>query len=131
MGEHMIMKLTDNGMVVLLGEDAQMYMEELDDKNIVSPEGIVGKTLFFPEDLDRQLSLIRSSLKEETFNNLRNRLEEQHLPKGVAVLLYGEPGTGKTESVMQIAKETGRSVMHVDISNTKLLRISESWRSRS
>lgn len=126
MGEHMVMKLTDKGMEVLLGEDAKMFYEEIDDKDLITPDKVAEKKLFFTEDLDRQLSLIRSSLKEETFNNLRNRLEEQHLPKGVAVLLYGEPGTGKTESVMQIAKETGRAVMHVDISNTKSMWFGES-----
>ena len=42
------------------------------------------------------------------------------------LVFYGEPGTGKTESVMQIAKETGRAVMHVDISNTKSMWFGES-----
>ncbi len=126
MGDQMMMKLTERGMEVLLGEDAQMYVDELDEKNLVSPDDIVEKRLFFSEDLDRQLSLIRNSLQEETFVSLRRRLDEQRLPKGVAILLYGEPGTGKTESVMQIARETGRAVMHVDISNTKSMWFGES-----
>lgn len=126
MGDHVVMKLTDRGMEVLLGEEAEEYMDELDDKTLVSPEAIVGKKLFFSEQLDKQLSLIRSSLQEGTFASLRRRLEEQHLPKGVAILMYGEPGTGKTESVMQIARETGRAVMHVDISNTKSMWFGES-----
>jgi len=37
----------------------------------------------------------------------------------VAAILYGEPGTGKTESVYQLAKETGRGIIHVNISETK------------
>ena len=41
-------------------------------------------------------------------------------------MLYGEPGTGKTESVMQIAKATGRPIMHVDISATKTCWFGES-----
>ena len=57
---------------------------------------------------------------------MRERLEKQNFSKGLAILLYGEPGTGKTESVMQIAKETGRAVMHVDISNTKSMWFGES-----
>lgn len=126
MGDQMMIKLTERGMEVLLGEDAQMYVDELDEKNLVSPNDIVEKRLFLSEDLDRQLSLIRNSLQEETFVSLRRRLEEQRLPKGVAILLYGEPGTGKTESVMQIARETGRAVMHVDISNTKSMWFGES-----
>jgi SpoVK/Ycf46/Vps4 family AAA+-type ATPase len=54
------------------------------------------------------------------------RLNEEGLPIGVAVLLYGAPGTGKTESVMQIAKETGRSIVHVDISEAKSAWFGES-----
>lgn len=126
MGEQMMLKLTDRGKEVLLGDEAEMYMEDFDDKALISPDDIVGKKLFFPEDLDRQFSLICSSLQEDTFISLRNRLEEQHLPKGVAILLYGEPGTGKTESVMQMAKATGRPVMHVDISSTKSMWFGES-----
>ena len=43
-----------------------------------------------------------------------------------SVLLYGPSGTGKTESVMQIAKETGRAIYHVDISSTKSCWFGES-----
>ena len=42
------------------------------------------------------------------------------------MLFYGEPGTGKTESVMQMAKATGRAIMHVDISATKTCWFGES-----
>jgi SpoVK/Ycf46/Vps4 family AAA+-type ATPase len=39
--------------------------------------------------------------------------------KGFAALFYGAPGTGKTETVYQIARKTGRDIMMVDISDTK------------
>ena len=48
------------------------------------------------------------------------------MPSGVTAIFYGLPGTGKTESVMQIAKATGRKVMHVDISATKTCWYGES-----
>ncbi|MCQ2255087.1 MAG: ATP-binding protein [Bacteroidaceae bacterium] len=126
MGPKVVLKLTDKGTELLMGEEAQMFVEEVDESSLIAPEKIVGKKLFFTDKLDNQLSLIRGSLQEETYQRLRTRLEEQCLPKGVAILLYGEPGTGKTESVMQIAKETGRVVMHVDISNTKSMWFGES-----
>lgn len=125
-GPKTTLRLTDKGAEVLLGEDAQMFMEEIDEEELITTDKIVGKKLFFSEKLENQLSLIRDSLQEKTYQYLRNRLEEQSLPKGVAVLFYGEPGTGKTESVMQIAKETNRPVMHVDISNTKSMWFGES-----
>ena len=54
------------------------------------------------------------------------RLEEKGLAKGIAVLLYGAPGTGKTESVLQWARESGRDVVHVDISAAKSMWYGES-----
>lgn len=126
MGNQMMMKLTEKGLRVLLGEEAEMFVEEIDDKNLIAPDAIARKELFFSPKLDDQLSLVRSSLQPATYATLRSRLEQQNMPKGVAILLYGEPGTGKTESVMQIARETGRAVMHVDISNTKSMWFGES-----
>lgn len=126
MGNQMMMKLTEKGLHVLLGEEAEMFVEEVDDKNLIAPDAIAHKELFFSPKLDDQLSLVRSSLQPDTFSTLRSRLEQQNMPKGVAILLYGEPGTGKTESVMQMARATGRAVMHVDISNTKSMWFGES-----
>ena len=34
-------------------------------------------------------------------------------------MFYGAPGTGKTESVLQIARESGRDIMQVDISSVR------------
>lgn len=82
--------------------------------------------MFFSGELKEQLSLLSNSLNEEHYKNLCERLEENQLPKGIAALFYGEPGTGKTESVMQIARATGRDIMHVDISATKTCWFGES-----
>jgi SpoVK/Ycf46/Vps4 family AAA+-type ATPase len=38
---------------------------------------------------------------------------------GFTCLFYGAPGTGKTESVLQLARETGRDIMQVDISSVR------------
>ena len=46
------------------------------------------------------------------------------IPKGI--LLVGNPGTGKTESVMQWAREIGRDIIHVDISASKSMWYGES-----
>ena len=48
------------------------------------------------------------------------------MPTGICILLYGAPGTGKTESVYQIAKATNRQIIHVDISTTKSCWFGES-----
>ena len=43
MGDQMMIKLTERGMEVLLGEDAEMDFEEVDDKRLISPDDIVAK----------------------------------------------------------------------------------------
>ncbi len=118
--------LTDKGKELFLEEDMDLFENKVSDKSLINPEKIVGKKLFFEPSLERQLSTLRDSLQESNYSSLCRRLEENKLPIGVAVLLYGLPGTGKTESVMQIARVTGRSIMHVDISATKTCWFGES-----
>lgn len=125
-GEETNLILTDQAKETLLGEDASLYINEVSNKQLLPCDKITKKTLFFSGELDEQRSLLRNSLDKDYYKGLRTRLEENNLPKGIAVLLYGEPGTGKTESVMQIAKATGRAIMHVDISATKTCWFGES-----
>ena len=125
-GEETKVTMTDKGKVKLLGDDAEMYIDNAPDKQLLSCDKIAEKRLFFSSELNEQLSLLRNSLDESYYKGLCNRLDERHLPKSICALLYGEPGTGKTESVMQIAKATGRAIMHVDISATKTCWFGES-----
>lgn len=125
-GENTTILLTDKGKEALLGEDAALYIDNVSDKQLLACDKIAEKKLFFSGELKEQLSLLSNSLSEEHYKALCTRLEENRLPKGIAVLLYGEPGTGKTESVMQIARATGRAIMHVDISATKTCWFGES-----
>lgn len=121
-----VLRLTEKGKELFLGEDVELFEKKTTDKDLIQPEKIAERHLFFSETLDRQLATLRRSLDEANYANLRARLEERHLPTGVAALLYGLPGTGKTESVMQMARATGRAVMHVDISATKSCWFGES-----
>ena len=45
---------------------------------------------------------------------------------GLTTMLYGGPGTGKTESVMQIARKTNRKIVRVDIASVKSMWMGES-----
>ncbi len=118
--------LTDKGKELFLEDDFDLFEEKVSGKDLIDCEKIVEKNLFFEPTLERQLSTLRESLQESNYSSLCRRLDDNKLPHGVAVLFYGLPGTGKTESAMQIARATGRSIMHVDISATKTCWFGES-----
>ncbi len=111
--------LTEKGKELFFEKDIDMFEEKIADKDLIICDSITEKKLFFEPSLERQLSTLRETFLESNLISLRERLKNSSLPMGIAVLLYGLPGTGKTESVMQIAHATGRSIMHVDISQTK------------
>lgn len=112
--------LTDMGKQLFLEEDLDVFSDSLSrNKNFVYPDKIAEKTLFYDKELAKQLELFKENLLEENFSELQKRLEAQSLSKGVAALFHGLPGTGKTETALQIARATGRAVFHVDISEAK------------
>lgn len=121
-----VLTLTDAGKRLFFGDDAANFMEKVENRDFFLPEKIVERKLFFNEPLRQQLDLLQKSLEEKYFAELRKRLGEKGMQKGIAVLLYGPPGTGKTESVMQMARATGRAIFHVDISATKSCWFGES-----
>ena len=120
------LKLTQKGMELYFEEDASLFESPTNIKQLVSHEKVTPKRLFFEPNLQRQLSTLTESLREEHYTQLRDRLQAKGLPTGVAALLYGLPGTGKTESVWQLARQTGRDILHVDISATKTCWFGES-----
>ena len=120
------LKLTQKGMELYFEEDASLFESPTNTKQLVSHGQITPKRLFFEPNLQRQLSTLTESLREEHYTQLRDRLQAKGLPTGVAALLYGLPGTGKTESVWQLARQTGRDILHVDISATKTCWFGES-----
>ncbi len=125
-GEYTVLQLTDKGKELYFGEDAALYIEKPEKKDLISASDIKEKHLFFSEKEQSQLNTIANSLQEANYSAMVNRLEDKGLPKGMAILLYGAPGTGKTESVMQWARATGRDIIHVDISASKSMWYGES-----
>ncbi|MBQ5448992.1 MAG: ATP-binding protein [Treponema sp.] len=111
---------------MLLGENAKLFTKSAKGTEIIQPQSIKQKALFYARENEAEINRLKSSLHEENLRPIQKRLLEKGLPQGIAVLLYGAPGTGKTESVYQIAKETGRQILHVDISSAKSCWFGES-----
>ena len=92
----------------------------------IKADSITKKELFFNDEIARQIENLSELLTMEKFTAVQTRLKEKGRRTGFACLFYGSPGTGKTESVMQLARETGRDIMLVDISDIKSKWVGES-----
>jgi len=95
-------------------------------KGLTLHKDISVKELFYNEREQEQIAQLSSLLKPENFKNVQENLEKNGMRKGFASLFYGAPGTGKTETVYQIARATGRDILPVNISETKSCWFGES-----
>ena len=118
--------LSEKGIELFMEEDAVLYNNKKKSRNMIMPDEMKAKVLFYDDTFKSDVEFIKDSLADDKFTALQERLSEHSLTKGVACIFYGEPGTGKTETAFQIAKATGRAVVHVDISQTKSMWFGES-----
>ena len=96
------------------------------DKTLISHTTFTPKQLFYTPRVQSQIDRLGELLKPEKFTQVTERLSENGMRKGFACLFYGSPGTGKTETVNQLARLTGRDVMVVDVTQIKSCWVGES-----
>jgi SpoVK/Ycf46/Vps4 family AAA+-type ATPase len=96
------------------------------DKNIQKAESITEKALFFNASVSKQMAQLESLLQEDRFAAVQENLVKHGMRRGFACIFYGAPGTGKTESVLQLARKTGRGIMMVDVPNLRDKYVGES-----
>ena len=118
-------KLTESAKRTLLGEmKIDVSAEKLAD--VIDPITLSEKQLFFPKDIQRQVEELGRFLQPENFQKVQEHMKEKGFRNGFACLFYGCPGTGKTETVYQLARQTGRSIMVVDVPRIKSKWVGES-----
>lgn len=75
------------------------------------------KQLFYNAEDQQQIDDLTMLLQQEKFLSVQQRLSKAGMRKGFACLFYGAPGTGKTETVLQLARKTGRNILQVSVAN--------------
>lgn len=120
------MKLTDYSDNLLKECGINLFMNKKKKENVISPKDIPFRELIFSKSEMEQLFLLKDLLNDEKFKETQKRLSDKNLPQGVTALLHGAPGTGKTEIIKQLAKETDRELMKVEISQSKSMWFGES-----
>jgi AAA+ superfamily predicted ATPase len=92
----------------------------------IKSESITPKSLFYNPEVKDKVDELASFLQEQNYKLIRDRMKESGFRTAFTCLFYGTPGTGKTETAMQLAKQSGRDVMLVDLSSIKSAWVGES-----
>lgn len=111
-------KLTDNAKTRFLSE-VDTSTSTVENKDIKNADTIVPKQLYYSPSVSKQISQLTSLLHADRFSVVQENLTKHGMRKGFACIFYGAPGTGKTESALQLARETGRGLMIVDVPNLR------------
>ena len=120
-------KITDSAKKLLFSEMNLSAMRGSRPKGgMLSFESIKPKQLFYNDKERKLVEELAALLDEKNFQGIRDRLKETNFRSGFACLFYGAPGTGKTETVLQIARKTGRDLIQVNISDIKSMWVGES-----
>ena len=88
-------------------------------KDLMSCDQIKEKEMFYNASEQQQVARLESLLEDKHFKGIQDRLDEMGMRKGFNIILYGGPGTGKTETTLQLAKKTGRDVFCIDVAKLK------------
>ena len=92
----------------------------------IAASSIAPKELYYNPAEERQVKMLRELLSEERFTTIRATMKQKNYRTGFTCLFHGAPGTGKTETVYQIARESGRDLFCVDVSQIKSCWVGES-----
>lgn len=118
-------KLTDYSKYQLL-EELNLDSGGISEKGLISSDSLTEKHLIYNAAEAKQVAELESILSENRFGDIQARLKEAGMRTGFCCLFYGSPGTGKTETVYQLARHTGRSILQVDVAKIKSCWVGES-----
>ncbi|MBR2166852.1 MAG: AAA family ATPase [Paludibacteraceae bacterium] len=123
--------ISKDGWMELLSQNMEEVNNVLNDnedwgRNLTPYTNIPERKLYFSGKTKEEVNRLRLLLQDEQYQQVVARLKEKNMPTGLNVLLYGAPGTGKTELVQQLARETGRDIFIVDMSQIRDKYVGES-----
>jgi SpoVK/Ycf46/Vps4 family AAA+-type ATPase len=109
-------------------EEVNTIMSSNDDwaRNLTPCAQIPERRLYFSGKTEDEVNRLRQLLQDDQYRQIVERLKQQNMPTGFNILLYGTPGTGKTELVQQLARETGRDIFIVDMAQIRDKYVGES-----
>ncbi len=100
---------------------AEMKLSGAEEKiaDVLGHATLTAKPMYYSEAIERQVTELGSFFAPEQYAQIRERMQQRGFRHGFSCLFYGGPGTGKTETVYQLARQTGRDIMVVDVPQIK------------
>lgn len=89
------------------------------DSMLFSHTLVKSKEMYYNAAEQKLVDRLKTLLQQENFKEVQSRMEEKGMRKGFACIFYGDPGTGKTETVLQIARLTHRDIMRVEVAGMR------------
>ena len=89
---------------------------------------ILKKEMFYNANAESEVARLQQLLQPERMAEVLERMKDKGLRSGFTCLFYGGPGTGKTETVLQLARACGRDIFQVDVSKLRSKWYGESER---
>lgn len=120
--------LTSHARTTLLVE-AELEAEEMQTitcRELVAADKIKPKDMFYTSRVESEVSRLAALVEPKQFKAICDRLSAYGMRRGFACLFYGAPGTGKTETALQLARMTGRDIMQVNVSDIRSKWVGES-----
>ena len=118
-------KLTEFAKSDLLSE-LNLSIKARLDHCLIKSDSFPEKKLIYNASERSQIAELSSILSADRFREIQSRLRSAGMRTGFCSLFYGSPGTGKTETVYQIAKATGRDILRVDVDKIKSCWVGQS-----
>ena len=95
-------------------------------ESLLMPDVIAEKRMYYNKRETEEIECLTQLLSIDRFKDIQQRLKEANMRTGFTCLFYGSPGTGKTETVLQLSRKTGRPIFQVNISDMKSKWVGES-----
>ena len=93
--------------------------EERSSTSLKRYEDIKNVKLFFDEDVEKQLKRVENVMSKENISLVFERLKEKNSMRGICISFYGDSGTGKTESIYQLARKTKHDIYTLNIADSE------------
>ena len=125
LGDICAFSLSDTAREKLLS-NIKLSLAEEKVNGLLSSADISPKELYYTDKVGKQVDKLRGFLDNENYKVLVERMKERFNRCGLTCLMYGGPGTGKTETVYQLARQTGRDIMSIEVPQIKSKWVGES-----